>query len=337
MGAPGSPYTRKMIALLRFRRIPYSIIWGGHQNPPPGLPAPKVKLLPTFYFPTTDGGVEPVVDSTPIVRRLEADHSGRSALPGDRVLSFLNDLIEDYADEWLTKAMFHYRWHHEADRNNAGPVLVYWSLPLAPAADGEAAAKAITKRQFDRLYVVGSNDVTAETIEASYVRFLSLLDALIQRKGYVLGARPSSADFAIYGQLTQLGIIEPTSASIMARHPRVRAWLDRVEDLSGLEPTESDWMSREEAATACRPLLTEIGRVYAPFLLANARAVAESAATFDATIDGRPWTQPTFPYQAKCLTWIREGHAALSPADRVAVDAMFAGTGCEAMVAGSAA
>jgi hypothetical protein len=204
-------------------------------------------------------------------------------------------------------------------------------LPLAPAPQADAAATAITKRQFDRLYVVGSNDVTAQTIEASYRRFLGVFDTLIGISGYVLGARPSSADFAIYGQLTQLGIVEPTSAALMARHPRVRAWLDRVEDLSGLEPEADRWSSREAATAACRPLLSEIGRVYAPFLLANADAAARGADTVEAEIDGRPWRQPTFPYQAKCLTWLREGYAALSATDRSAIDAMLAGTGCEIM------
>lgn len=51
-------------------------------------------------------------------------------------------------------------------------------------------------------------------------------------------------------------------------------------------------------------MLGEIGRVYVPFLLANAQAVMTGAKSFETTIDGRAWSQPTFPYQAKCLKWI---------------------------------
>ena len=57
-GMHGSPYTRKMLALLRYRRLPYRFIVNFPQNPNlPGngperasLPIPKVPLLPTFYF-----------------------------------------------------------------------------------------------------------------------------------------------------------------------------------------------------------------------------------------------------------------------------------------------
>jgi len=72
-----------------------------------------------------------------------------------------------------------------------------------------------TKRQIDRLYVVGSNETTAPIIEAAYVRFIEILDRLLAQKGYVLGGRPSSADFAVFGQMTQLAIIEPTSAKLV--------------------------------------------------------------------------------------------------------------------------
>lgn len=335
MGAPGSPYTRKMLALLRYRRIPHAIHWASHRNPPVGYPKPAVELLPTFYFPKMDGGLEAVVDSTPITRRLERAYAGRSTLPADPVLAFLNYLIEDYADEWLTKCMFHFRWAHQADIDNAGPMLIFWNDPTIGDEDASAAAAFISKRQIDRLYVVGSNPVTAETIESSYARLLHVLDRLIQAQGYVFGARPSSADFALYGQLTQLGIIEPTSAAVMARiSRRVRGWIDRVEDLSGLGPQDDDWISREIARSSLKPLLAEIGRVYAPFLLANARAVMSGAETFETEIDGRAWTQPTFPYQAKCLKWIRDEFAALGAADQADAREILAGTGCETLIAG---
>ncbi len=330
LGAPGSPYTRKMVALLRYRHIPHAVIWGGHQNPPGGLPAPKVKLLPTFYFPAEDGSLEAVVDSSPIIRRLEGLHTGRSVIPDDPVLAFFDALIEDYADEWLTKAMFHYRWAHQRDLEKAGPLLVYWSMPSLDDDTATQTARAFTKRQVDRLYVVGSNEVTAPTIEASYARFVDCLDALISLDGYILGARPSAADFAVHGQLTQLAIIEPTSATLTEKaSPRVRAWLDRMEDLSGLDPRPGDWVSRQTARTRLRPLLTEIGRVYAPFLIANAKAVMAGDAAFDTEIDGRPWTQPTFPYQAKCLQWLREHYSTLASADRNVVNDILAGTGLE--------
>lgn len=329
-GAPGSPYTRKMLGVLRYRRLPYSVFWG-NGNIPEGYPEPKVRLLPTFFFPDGENcELVPVTDSTPIIRRLEKDYAGRSVIPTDPALRFINDLIEDYADEWLTKAMFHFRWAHEADWKNAAPLLVYWGMNTAPEEMANELAANFATRQIDRLYVVGSNQVTAETIESSYSRLIAILDQLLARRGFVLGARPSSADFALFGQLTQLAIVEPTSAAITSKtSQRVRAWVDLMEDLSGSEPSDEEWFTAEEASVALAPLLTEIGRTYTPAILANAKAVMAGEVTFETEIDGRPWTQPTFKYQAKCLQWLRTDHSAMTDNERGAVNAMLAGSGCE--------
>jgi glutathione S-transferase len=334
-GMPGSPYTRKMVALLRYRRIPYRLILGGH-GAHRGLPAAKVELLPTVYFEGRGGELEAMVDSTPILRRLEDEWSDRHVVPADPVVAFVDELLEDFADEWLTKAMFHYRWRYAADIDKAGEVLPRWSDTAAAEETMRARKRFICDRQIGRLYVVGSNDTTAPIIEASYVRTLGLLREHLEEHHFLLGERPGSADFATYGQLTQLVGFDPTPAAVaLAEAPRVVAWVNVVEDLSGLEVEDDGWLGRDELV-ALRPLLAEVGRGYAPVMLANAAALQSGRDAVDATVDGAPWRQQPFPYQARCLQWLRAAYARLDAEDRVDVDALLRGTGVETLFAAAA-
>ena len=336
-GAPGSPYTRKMLAVLRYRRIPYRLLIEGSTTSaeplPEPLPEPKVSLLPTFFFRDDAGQLEAVVDSTPIIRRLEREALGRSVIPPDPALAFLNYLLEDYADEWLTKAMFHYRWYYDADIALAGEILPRWRNIAGTDEDIAPMSRYVRERQIGRLYVVGSNDTTAPVIEASYRRFLGCLDAHIQEGPYLFGRRPSSADFGLYGQLTQLAAFDPTPARLAEdQSPRVVAWVQLVDDLSGLTPGDADWHSRDALPDTLRALLAEVGRTYVPVMLANARAFEDGAETVEAEVEGLPWVQKPFPYQAKCLQWVRQEYAHLDLADRAPVDAVLEGTGCEALL-----
>ncbi len=327
-GAPGSPYTRKMVSLLRYRRIPYKLLQYGLGGPP-DMPKPKVQLLPTCYLPNAQGELEAIVDSTPIIRRLERDFEGRSVLPTHPATAFIDYLLEDYADEWLTKAMFHYRWHYAADADKAGELLPRWSRITASDDEMAGMKKFIVDRQVPRLYVVGSNNTTAPVIEASYERFLDLFDAHLKHHTFLMGARPGASDFAVFGQLTQLTHFDPTPMALtMSKAPRVYAWVEVTEDLSGLEPRADDWLDPAQIPATTIALLKELGRVYVPALMANAKAIANGADTFEAEIDGKPWKQQTFPYQAKCLQWIRNAYADLSTTDRATVDKVLSGTGC---------
>ena len=105
-----------------------------------------------------------------------------------------------------------------------------------------------------------------------------------------------------------------------------------MDDQSGLDPQEQDWVSLNEQPESLRGLMAEIGRVYAPAQLANARAVAAGDKTWEAVIDGVQWSQRTFPYQAKCLQWTNERYRALSKAERASVDALLLGTCVETML-----
>jgi len=273
-------------------------------------------------------------DSTPLIRLLEKRHPARSIIPPDGAVAFLDALLEDYADEWLTKAMFHYRWAYADDVATAAAILPRWFRTDQPEEAAVAAGAAFAERQVGRLGVVGSNPTTAPVIEDSYMRLLGLLDAHLTTSRFLFGDRPASADFALYGQLTQLVAFDPTPMAIARRTaPRVVAWVDIVEDLSGIEPTDGDWATPDTFPDSLRALFVEIGRVYAPFLLANGDALGRGAERVECIIDGRPWVQRPFPYQGKCLAWLRDAYGRLAAADRRTVDARLAGTGCEPLFA----
>ncbi len=331
-----------MLAVLRFRRLPYHFIVNWPQNPDaPGngdyrqnLPIPKVPLLPTVYLTNDMGELEAVTDTTPIIRRLENQLSARRIVPSNPVLAFLNYVLEDYADEWLTRCMFHYRWHHEADANKAGRILpLYVRVDQTPEML-DAQTEDFKRRQVNRLHLVGSNDTTAPVIEASYVRFLQLMESHLQRHPFLFGSRPASADFAMMGQLTCLTHFDPTPMRLSeSLSPRVYAWVERLEDLSGYEVNEQDWLKKtDHLPQSLLALLSEVARTHMPQMLANGRAIIEKKEAFTTEIDGNPWVQPSFPYQLKCLRWTRDEFRSLSTADQSSARAILDATSLSPLI-----
>ncbi len=336
MGAPGSPYTRKMLALLRYRRIPYRLLSGTRHliRPDPARypprAEPRVPLLPTFYQQDGQGGEKAVCDTTPILRGLEQSHEGRSVLPDQPKLALLNSIIEDYADEWLTKAMFHYRWSYEADIRKAGDLLPRWANISVTEAEIGPRSEEITALQISRLRYVGSNPTTRETIEQSFKRFIELLDKHLIDMPFILGKRPSSCDFAVFGQLSCLALFDPTPQQIILQNwPRVHAWTEVLEDLSGYELLEGDWLAEWPLPKTLVGILGEIGALYAPYLMANAEALANNKKLLKMSLDGRAWEQAVFSYQVKCLQWIREEYSDLSQADFEEVQEVLKETGLD--------
>ena len=332
-GAQGSPYTRKMLALLRYRHIPYRYLQGLDADRA-GMPKPKVELLPTFYLPDAAGTLEAVTDSTPLLRRFERDFCGRSAVPADPVLRFIDSVLEDFADEWVTKAMFHYRWYFADGIDKASDIVPLQFMGICmPPAQLEQVSKQFSQRQTDRLTVIGLTPDTAPLIEASYARLLDLLDAHLQHYPFLMGHRPGAADFALYGQLTQLALFDPASAAItLQRSHRVYAWTGMLEDLSGLQPQEDQWLGIDALPATLTALLQEVGRCYVPLLLANARALMANEKQVHARIDGGDFSLQVVPYQGKCLRWLREEFAALATKDQDTASKILQATGCIALI-----
>ena len=336
VGNPASPYTRKMLALMRYRRIPYAVEWGDPRAliKKMGLEEPKPILLPVLVF-NIDGKNKAITDSTPIIRHLENEFSIRRVIPSDPKLNFLNYVLEDFGDEWVTKYMFHYRWHFEDDIEKAGTV-----LPLMHDVSLENKShlefkKYFSELQISRLWVVGSNNKTAPIIEESYKRFLNQLETCLSINPFLFGKRPSSSDYGIYGQLTQLIGFDPTSSAIAHNiSPRAISWIDQMEDLSGLNVHEEDWITFEQAERNLSNIFEEIGKVYVPALLANSNAINQNEKTWTANIDGAEWNQKSFPYQAKCLQWINNEFEVLGNDDQEDILNFLRNTGCSDLILG---
>ena len=336
-GAPASPYTQKMISILRYRHIAYEVFMGdvpGRLSRLEGIEPPKPILLPTLLLEDESGKLKATTDTTPIIRRFENEYPDRKLLPEDPALSFINYLLEDFGDEWVTKYMMHYRWYFDKDADNASTILPLSDLAVnMPDEILKDAKKYVHDRQTGRLWVVGSNDTTADLIDSSYKRFLKLMDDHLSISKFLFGEKPSSADFAIYGQLTQLIGFDPTSREIAYDTAlRLVSWQDVMADLSGHDVDNSHWTPLEESPASLKEIMKEFGIMYVPALLANANAIMQGEETWEAEIDGSVWKQRAFPYQAKCLKWIKEEFDALNENDQSRVKTFLDGTGCEILL-----
>ena len=333
-GAIGSPYTRKMLSILRYRRIPYLFL---DPNSPEveALPKRPLPLIPCIWMRDEKGEPVATSDSTFQLRTLEERVTERSVIPSDPAVAFLDFLIEDYADEWVTKQMFHYRWGVPENVDHASQILPLWHIGVADDAV-DFFREHFAKRQIDRLsgVVTGSLEVCGPIIEASYERLLVILRERLTESKFILGERPGAGDFGLQGQLTQLVQVEPTSmAKARELAPRVMGWVDALDDLSGLGVQgDEGWTSRDALNDGLRELLAEIGRTYAPFMVANAKAIDAGEEETHVLLDGAKYWQKAFPYQRKCVRWLRDEYAKLGADDRAFVDGMLAGTGCEVLV-----
>ena len=230
-GGGGSPYSMKMRAVMLYKRLPFDWVQITpdirkqlkHDGPP---------VIPILQLPE-DGSLH--VDSTPLCYLLEQREPERSLFPPDPELAFLCELIEDMADEWCTKIMFHYRWYRDIDREYSSHWIIRDTTPgiRGPALD--VPAKAITDRQVSRMALVGCTEQNAPIIEQSYHELLAILDSFVARDEFLFGTRPSLADFGLFGQLKTLASDHTPMLIMRAKAPAVHDWVRRLDDLSGVE------------------------------------------------------------------------------------------------------
>jgi len=295
-----SYYTGKLEAYLRYKEIPYEFVTMTTRARRRVAHHTGASQMPAVELP--DGRW--MTDTTPMIAWFETQHPEPAVIPHEPLLAFLSRLVEDYAEEWHWRPAMHYRWSYSADRQLLGRRIageVMSDIPLP----GALKRWLIRQRQY-RFYVRGDgvSSKTRAHVEGVYLKSLRHLESIFEHRPFLLGERPSLADFGFFAPMFRHFAQDPTPSEIMRRRaPRVYDWQARLWDARAssthgelLQDVPEDW----------GPFLEEIGSAYLPFMNANALAWSRKQKRFDVEIQGTTYTRvPVSRYRVWCLSQLR--------------------------------
>ena len=316
-----SYFTGKLEAVIRYMELPYRRLGAGPMGPE--ALAAGVAQVPAMRL--ADDRWQ--TDTTPIINWLDERYQETAVIPRDPVTAFFSRLLEDYADEWLWRPAMHYRWDYAEGAELQGRVLVEENGHDVPLP-GFIKRNLIRNRQ-RKLFTKGDgvSPATWDHVEKIYLDTLKQFSAILETRPFLLGDRPSLADFAFFGPMFRHFSMDPTSARIMRETaPAVYEWVARVWNARAskangelMDSVPDDW----------GPILDSIGSAYLPYLCANAEAWKKGASHFEADIEGVPYRNlRTAPYRVWCLEQLRNNFNALSEQHQTEVRARLEAHGC---------
>lgn len=331
-GSPLSPPCVKVASYLKWKRLPS--VWRpliSDSMKPVFAEARFLHIqehtVPIAVFP--DG--RSMNDSSFILRAVEEQFPRRSAIPSvedDPYLRFVCLLLEDFADEWLVRCVYGFRWNDPEVRDFSGRL-----LGLTNFGGGELSqqfAKFVVPRQLDTENRSDAFIEGAYTDSIIYPTFDAVADAMekhfSQAFRFMCGNSPSLIDFAFYGHFFQFIQDRIPAVVMVEKYPHTTAWTQRMQDSSGYDP----------ATLVVTELLSELLKIVAQthlvFLEANAKRFADNreddsmitVAVLGESAEGSVMhSQRPYAYQAKCLEWLQEElQTALKSNNKERVDAL---------------
>lgn len=318
-GAEMSPYSVKVRSYFRYKGIPFHWIPRNAASQPEFEKYARMPIIPLVVTPDGTG----IQDSTPIIDQIEKLHPEPSIHPDEPVTRFISMLVEEFGDEWGNKWMFHYRWAREIDQRCSAGRIARMRAPQASEEEHAALAGQVRVRMVERVWYVGSNELTASQIEIGFQNALAQLDEHLSTRPYLFGGRPAFGDFGLWGQLYELWTDPTAGALIEGSAPHVLDWIQRM-----LWPREEGvFESWRTLAPTMMPMLTgQVGRQFWTWTLANEKAIAEGKEEFSVTLGDNVWIQKPQKYHARSLGMLRAKYAAI--ADKRDLDLILAAAGC---------
>ena len=305
-GSRVSYYTGKLEAYLRYKNIPYTL----H-----GMPYEQAEMLKekvgSIQMPIVDReDGRWMSDSTPILLELEKEYPQSPILPSNPAVAFIAHLIEDYGDEWLWRSAMHYRWSFPYGRELLSNILV--DEISTPVPMPRFIVRRMIRRRQIRFFTTrdGVNARTRAHVEQGYFNALQGMSAILEHRPFLLGDKPSLADFGMTAPMFRHFSQDPEPAEIMRTEaPLVYDWVARMWRAEAV-PSGA---FIDALDTALNPLLQEICETHLAQLAANADAFSRQASSFEMTVQGCHYTyMPISRYRVYCLEELRKAFQALA-------------------------
>jgi glutathione S-transferase len=226
-GSPHSFYTGKIRSYLIKKGLPYrEEFLFDPQFQSRILPAVRLLVLPILETP--EGRI--LQDTTDMIEHLEAERPQPLMVPETPVQKAVAWLLGAFGSEGLLTPGMHYRWSYRAEQENF--LCAEFGRPLHRGPD--RAARYATARQTMQYFGnflpgLGVTPQTVPTIEAAYCELLDALDVHFLHFPYLLGGRPSIADFGLMAPMFAHLARDPVPATLMKnRAPNVFRWTERM-------------------------------------------------------------------------------------------------------------
>jgi glutathione S-transferase len=276
-GAETSAYSTKMRSYLRYKGVVFDWLPRTQDTEDELRALSRFSTLPVLV--TASGFA--VHDTTPMMEALEADTPEPSATPADPALAFLACVLEEYADAWLAKAAYHYRWTRKKDQRLAAARAIEDYYTREAPADRKGAEDAAIARMLDQMRSIGLEGEFGATVEKSFKRFVKLLDDHLRKHLCIFGGRPSIADFAIAGQLIQM-MKDPTPAKIIEKDGEfVAKWCEFLADAKPSGP----FAAFEDLKDTLAPIFaSELVAGFLPWAAENLESSLAGKESFEITL-----------------------------------------------------
>jgi glutathione S-transferase len=354
---PASLYSGKARSYLRTHRIDYV-------ERAPGDPRYSGEIEPVIgrwiipVLQTPDGTI--VQDTVDIIDHLDASESpDRSAYPATAVHRTVAHLLELFGGEGLLRPAMHYRW--DFDDVNVPFLAKDFSAALAVGADDatrDAVFAFASERMRSATAAFGVTEELVPDIERSYEEFLALFDAHLAGSPYLLGGRPTIADYGFVGPLYAHLARDPYPSVLMKqRAQRVWRWVERMHapvlDASEYGDCGEELFAGDAVPATLRALLSYIGEEFLDEAMAQVAAVdawlAEHPEVADGEVvlgkptrrlsgtttytwRGRAMTVAVVPYRMFLIKRVQDAFQAATPDEQATIRALFAEAGLDPLL-----